>query len=195
MKQLVQRLERLRFEDVVGRPLCREVLAVALRSNRFSVNRAITALARATDPDPGPPLASVPEQEGLVAQLMRSYTMGNEPERPRNLDALLAPLEALELKVEEGTALCREVLIAALEGSKYDVNDAAEVLLNATGPPPRDDWGPRTEEEKAIEDIRRLFVHLDWSTVATAYNAASHDFGKTLVALALATSDATPQWE
>jgi hypothetical protein len=195
MNALMQRLERLGLKDEKARPLCREVLAVALRANRFDAQRAIEALLTAIYPDPGPPLASIPSQERLVVQVMRSHKQGTEAPRPGNLDGLIAPLKALELKDEDGNLLCREVLRAALDGSLYEINDAAECLLDVTGQRPSGDLGPCTDEQKLIERLRRLFVHLEWSTIATACKEAHYDMGKTLTALTPLAAEATPPWD
>lgn len=195
MNDLMQRLERIGLKDEKAHPICREVLAAALRTNRFNAERAIEALLAAIYPDPGPPLASVPSQEGLVVGLMRRRRAGNEAPPPGNLDGLIAPLKALELKDEDGILLCREVLFAALDGALYDINQAAECLLNVTGHRASDEWGPQTEDQKRIEDLRQSFLHLEWSTIAAAYQEAHCDMEKTMTALYPLAAAATPQWD
>jgi hypothetical protein len=194
MKELVQRLEDLRLKDKEDRPLCWEVIAAALRANRFKLDRTFNAIIKAIDGDTDPPLASVPEQEELVALFMPNLTMGNSCEHPLNQEDLVARLQALELKDEDGVLLCREVLVAALESALYEVNKAANWLLNATGQPCRGDLGTPTDDEKAIDKLVQRFRFLDWSTVAMAYNNANHDLIETKLALCPLKSPATPYW-
>jgi hypothetical protein len=130
MLSLIAELEREEWRDYQYRPLCREVLAAALRTNGFGIREATRALN--FNVWRGPPPTSTLGQEKYVKFLGWSEDERVQIPDPPYLEHYVHAIEALGLVDELGRPLCRDVLLNALRVRYLNPERAARSLFAAT---------------------------------------------------------------
>jgi hypothetical protein len=151
MAHLVAQLEEWEFKDDRGLPLCRRVLAAALRKASFDVMEAGMAIGVALGETPA---TTTPGQEEYLDFL---YWWTCEATKAIDMPCMghyVKGLKSLGLKDDQGRPLCRDVIVMAIRCKRYDTRLAAEELFAATDKlvhsrPPV----PAEERENAIEDM------------------------------------------
>jgi hypothetical protein len=185
MEALMMEFRKIAWTDDEREPICDAVLAVSLRRGSFDLHLALDYLVAAAYPDAlQVPFTSTPGQE-KHAMLLLGWE--DRPLAPRDPAALPVQIEALRdfgIQDEKGNPFCDEVLVIALRTSFYDVNLAAELLLEAGDQ--RMSWTgccPHPERDDALTQLKWVFQGLPESTVSDAYYDASRRWRPAVFAL------------
>jgi hypothetical protein len=151
MSELVGQLEAWESKDDRGRPLCRRLLAAALRKTNFNVMEAGMAMGIALNETPA---TSTPGQEEYLDFLHWWTCEATKAIDMPCMGHYVKGLKSLGLKDDQGRPLCRDVIVMAIRCNRYDTRRAAEDLFAATDQlvhsrPPI----PTAERERAIEEM------------------------------------------